>query len=45
MNTLKTKPLRDPAAARLVACSFMTSAEYQNRFGMIATHTNAECGN
>jgi hypothetical protein len=45
MNTLKTRPLRDPAAARFVVCSFMTSTEYQNRFGMIATHTNAECGN
>ena len=45
MNLLKGKPLRDPAAARFVACSFMTSTEYQNRFGMIATHTNAECGN
>jgi hypothetical protein len=45
MNTLKGKPLRDPAAARFVVCSFMTSTEYQNRFGMIATHTNAECGN
>jgi len=45
MNTLKSKPLRDPAAARFVVCSFMTSTEYQNRFGMIATHSNAECGN
>ena len=45
MNTLKGKPLRDPAAARFVVCSFMTSTEYQNRFGMIATHTSAECGN
>jgi hypothetical protein len=45
MNTLKNKPLRDPTAARFMVCSFLTSTEYQNRFGMLATHNNTECGN
>jgi hypothetical protein len=43
INTLKSKPLRDPEAARLVVCSFLNSAEYQNRFGMVATHYSREC--
>jgi hypothetical protein len=43
VNTLKSKPLRDPEAARLLVCSFLNSAEYQNRFGMVATHHNREC--
>ena len=45
VNTLKSRPLRDPAAARSMICSFLTSTEYQNRFGMIATHSSSECGN
>jgi hypothetical protein len=28
---------------RGMVCSFMTSAEYQGRFGTLITHTNAEC--
>ena len=43
VNTLKTKPLRDPEAARSLVCNFLNSAEYQNRFGIVATHTNREC--
>ncbi len=43
VNTLKNKPLRDPDAARSLVCNFLNSAEYQNRFGMVATHTNREC--
>jgi hypothetical protein len=27
-----------------VVCAFLTSREYQNRFGSAVTHTNAECG-
>ena len=45
LHTLKSKPLRDAAAARAMTCAFITSSEYQNRFGMIATHNSAECGN
>jgi len=43
VNTLKTKPLRDPEAARSLVCNFLHSAEYQNRFGMVATHHSREC--
>lgn len=43
VNTLKSKPLRDADAARSLVCNFLHSAEYQNRFGMIATHHSREC--
>jgi hypothetical protein len=43
VNTLKSKPLRDPDAARSIVCNFLHSAEYQNRFGMVATHYSREC--
>ena len=43
LNTLKSKPLRDPEAARSMVCNFLNSAEYQNRFGMHATHNSREC--
>jgi len=43
VNTLKSKPLRDPDAARSLVCNFLNSAEYQNRFTMVPTHTNREC--
>ncbi|HEX6716310.1 MAG TPA: hypothetical protein VF088_04330, partial [Pyrinomonadaceae bacterium] len=44
VNTLKNRPLRDPDAARSLVCNFLNSAEYQNRFGMLATHNPRECG-
>ena len=43
VNFLKGKPLKDPAAARSMACSLLNSAEYQSRFAMVATHSPAEC--
>ncbi|HET6972830.1 MAG TPA: hypothetical protein VFH96_02335, partial [Pyrinomonadaceae bacterium] len=43
VNTLKNKPLRDPDAARSLVCNFLHSAEYQNRFGMVATRHSREC--
>ena len=43
VNTLKSKPLRDPDAARSLVCNFVNSAEYQNRFGMVATSHNRDC--
>ena len=43
VNTLKTKPLRDPEAARSLVCNFLHSTEYQNRFGMLATHSPRQC--
>jgi Matrixin len=43
VNTLKNKPLRDADAARSLVCNFLNSAEYQNRFSMLATHQSREC--
>ena len=43
VNTLKNKPLRDPEAARSLVCNFLHSAEYQNRFGMLATRSTRQC--
>ena len=43
VNTLKNKPLRDPDVAHSLVCNFLNSAEYQNRFGMVATHSTREC--
>jgi hypothetical protein len=40
---VKNKPLRDPEAARALTCTFVNSHEYQNRFGMLATHDPREC--
>jgi hypothetical protein len=43
VSTLKNKPLRDPDAVRSLVCNFLNSAEYQNRFGMLATHNPRQC--
>ena len=43
VSALKNKPLREPAAARSMVCSFLNSSEYQERFGMLTTHTPSEC--
>jgi matrixin len=43
LNLVKNKPLRDPEAARALTCTFVNSQEYQNRFGMLATHDPREC--
>lgn len=34
----------EPNNYRGMVCSFLTSAEYQKRFGAVATHGNRECG-
>jgi hypothetical protein len=36
-------PLRDIGKQHSMVCSFITSQEYQLRFGSTVTHTNAEC--
>ncbi len=38
-------PLRNGDTQHAMVCSFITSAEYQQRFSPIVTHTNAECPN
>ena len=41
VNVLNTG---DPGNYRGMVCSFVTSAEYQNRFSSVVSHTNGECG-
>ncbi|HEV7858638.1 MAG TPA: DUF4214 domain-containing protein [Pyrinomonadaceae bacterium] len=36
-------PLRNVGIQHAMACSFITSAEYQLRFNSVVTHTNREC--
>jgi len=43
VNTLKSRPLRDPETARSLVCNFLNSTEYQNRFTMSPTHNSREC--
>jgi len=43
LNVLQNKPARDAEAFRGVACAFLSSAEYQLRFGMVITHSSSEC--
>ena len=35
---------REPNNFQGMICAFLTSAEYQNRFGSAVTRTNADCG-
>jgi hypothetical protein len=35
---------REPDNLRGMVCSFITSAEYQNRFSSVVSHNNGECG-
>jgi len=43
LGQVNSAPLRDLSKQRAMVCSFITSAEYQQRFSAIATHTNQEC--
>jgi hypothetical protein len=36
-------PLRKVGIQHAMACSFITSEEYQTRSGSVVTHTNREC--
>ena len=44
LHILESKPETDPSTYRAMVCSFLSSSEYQSRFGMTLTHTNSECG-
>jgi hypothetical protein len=43
LGQVSSAPLRDVPKQHAMVCSFITSAEYQQRFSPIFTHTNAEC--
>lgn len=38
-------PVRDSTIQQAMVCAFITSAEYQQRFSPVVTHSNSECGN
>jgi len=43
LGQVNSAPLRDTSKQHAMVCSFTTSAEYQQRFSPVVTHTNAEC--
>jgi hypothetical protein len=43
VNVLQNKSPREADAFRSVACAFLSSTEYQARFGMAVYRTNGEC--
>jgi hypothetical protein len=43
LGQVASSPLRDTTKQHAMVCSFITSAEYQNRFSPVVTHSNAEC--
>jgi hypothetical protein len=43
LGQVNIAPLRDTSKQHAMVCSFITSAEYQLRFGSAITHSNAEC--
>ena len=44
LNILNNNVPQDSSGYHAMVCAFITSAEYQDRFSPIRTHTNAECG-
>jgi hypothetical protein len=43
LNQVNRFPLRSTSIQNAMVCSFITSAEYQLRFGSVVSHTNKEC--
>ncbi|MDX6711941.1 MAG: hypothetical protein QOH96_2957 [Blastocatellia bacterium] len=43
LNQVNNAPVRDVPKQHAMVCSFITSAEYQERFSSIRTHSNGEC--
>lgn len=44
LGQVNSAPLRSISKQHALVCSFITSAEYQDRFGSLHQHSNAECG-
>jgi Calx-beta domain/Carboxypeptidase regulatory-like domain/Domain of unknown function (DUF4214) len=44
LNVLNNKLPNDMSGYRAMVCGFLTSAEYQDRFSPVRTHSNGECG-
>ena len=43
LNILKNKLSNDSSGYRAMVCAFLTSTEYQLRFGTSITRTNQDC--
>src|SRR3989454_372569 len=43
LGQVNSAPIRDVPKQHAMVCSFITAAEYQQRFSSIVTHTNSEC--
>jgi hypothetical protein len=43
LGQVNSAPLKDANKQHAMVCSFLTSTEYQNRFGAVITHNNGEC--
>ena len=43
LGNVSSAPLRDVPRQHAMVCSFITSAEYQNRFSPVLTHSKLEC--
>ena len=43
LDQVNSGPLRDTGKQHAMVCSFITSAEYQQRFSAIVSHDNTEC--
>jgi hypothetical protein len=43
LGQVNSFPLKDIYVQHAMVCSFITSAEYQQRFSPLVTHSNAEC--
>jgi hypothetical protein len=43
LGQVNSGPLRDTGKQHAMVCSFITSAEYQQRFSVIVSHDNTEC--
>ena len=43
LGQVNSAALRDVTKQHAMVCSFITSAEYQQRFSLVVTHSNSEC--
>lgn len=43
LGQVSSAPPRDVPKQHAMVCSFITSAEYQQRFSPVVTHNNSEC--
>jgi hypothetical protein len=43
LGQVNSAPLRNVPKQHAMVCSFITSAEYQQRFSSVVTHSNGEC--